>query len=84
VTIFAFVLIIDGFLMIRARRPMVVMAALCLTVIATVANLIYFVGTYNSEGLAIISALAVVFGIYIAISQWTVFRALSMFGRSAP
>ena len=77
VTAFALVLIIDGCLMVRARRPVVVMAALSLTVITSVANLIYVVATYNTYGLAPVCALAVVFGVYIAISQWSVFRMLS-------
>jgi hypothetical protein len=70
------VLIVDGILMVRARRPTVVLAALILTVLATLGNLIYLVATF-SNGLPIISALAVVFGVYIAISQWSVFRTLS-------
>jgi len=76
ITAFAMVLIVDGILMVRARRPTVVLAALILTVLATLGNLIYLVATF-SNGLPIISALAVVFGVYIAISQWSVFRTLS-------
>jgi hypothetical protein len=76
ITAFAMVLIVDGILMVRARRAAVVMAGLLLTILATLGDLIYLVATFSS-GVAIISALAVVFGVYIAISQWSVFRMLS-------
>ena len=71
VTAFALVLILDGILLVRRRSVGVLGFAFCLTVAATLGNLIYLVSTYSSSGLAWISALAVLFGGYIAISQWT-------------
>jgi hypothetical protein len=80
ITAFAVVLIFDGILMVRARHHAVVLAALCLTILATLGNLIYLVMTFSS-GVPIISALAVAFGVYIAISQWSAFRLLSTASR---
>jgi hypothetical protein len=82
ITAFALVLILDGILMVRFRKLPVVLFALCLTVAATLGNLIYLVKTY-SQGLALTSALAVLFGGYIAMSQWSLARAMIQ-ARTAP
>jgi len=76
VTAFSLVLILDGILMVRARSVAVIGFALCLTLAATLGNLVYLVSTYSSNGIAILSALAVLFGGYIAMSQWGMLSGL--------
>jgi hypothetical protein len=80
--LFSLVLIIDGIVLGFLVRPGPVLFALTLTAVATLLNFIYVVATVQ-YGLAPISALAVVFGIYIALHQWKLFRVLRT-GRSAP
>ena len=75
VTAFAFTLLLDGIVMVRARKPLPVLIVLCITVAATVGNLIYLVENM-SGGVPIISALAVLFGGYIAMYQWSFYKAL--------
>ena len=73
---FALVLIVEGLLLLT-RRPVLILMGLCLTIAATALNAVYLVKAFlNSEGLPIVSALAVVFGVYIAIFQRKQFVAL--------
>lgn len=74
ITLFAFVLIIEGLALAFARRRGVVMLAFGLTVLTTVYNLGYLVLTFSS-GIAILSAFAVAFGVYIAIFEWRLLQA---------
>jgi hypothetical protein len=74
VTLFAITLILDGLILLRARRAGVILCALAVTTIATLANLFYLVRTI-SGGLPIISILAVIFGVYIAIYQWNLYKS---------
>jgi hypothetical protein len=74
ITLFAFVLIIEGLALSFARRRGVVMMALGLTVITTAYNLGYLVLTFSS-GIAILSAFAVAFGVYIAIFEWRMLQS---------
>jgi hypothetical protein len=53
-----------------------VLFALVLTVATTIANLLYLVMTYGQYGLAVYSALAVAFGVYIALYQWRLYQSL--------
>ena len=69
ISVFALALMVDGILMVCFRRLPIILLALCLTLAATLGNLVYLVTTY-SQGLAVISALAVLFGGYIAFGQW--------------
>jgi hypothetical protein len=69
-TSFAVVLIFEGLVLAFARKPLLVWIAFGLTVAVTTYNLIYVVASYSKYGLAIISALAVAFGVYIAMGQW--------------
>jgi hypothetical protein len=78
ITLFGFVLIVEGLAIAFARRRGVVMAAFVLTVLTTAYNLGYLVMTFSS-GVAILSAFAVAFGVYIAIFQWN----LLQLGRAA-
>jgi hypothetical protein len=75
VTAFAFTLILDGIVLVRARRPLPVLTVFCITVAATLGNLFYLVRTF-SGGLPWISTLAVIFGVYIAIYQWNLYQSL--------
>jgi hypothetical protein len=75
ITAFALTLIVDGIVMAFARRPFPVLCAFILTSATTLGNLFYLARTMNS-GLPIISAMAVIFGVYIAIQQWKTFQSL--------
>jgi hypothetical protein len=68
-TLFGIVLILDGLLFFTRRRgPLRI--ALALTVVAVAFNLCWTVFSYSKYGLAPLSALAVIFGIFIASAQW--------------
>lgn len=69
-TLFGIVLILEGIAMILARSRSVVWFAFVLTVIATGYNIIYLFMSYSTQGLALISAFAGLFGVYIAMYQW--------------
>jgi hypothetical protein len=69
-TLFGVVLIVEGIALACSRTRAVMWAAFALTVCATAYNFGYLVVSYSRYGLAIISALAVVFGVYIAMYQW--------------
>jgi hypothetical protein len=75
-TSFAFVLVFEGLVLAFACRRSLVWMAFVLTVLVTAFNLIYVVASYSTYGLAIISAVAVVFGVYIAMHQWKVLQIL--------
>lgn len=69
-TAFAFVLIIDGVVLLFPRRRMLLILAFGLTVLTTLANVAYILATVQTYGPPLISSLAVIFGIYIALQQW--------------
>jgi hypothetical protein len=76
-TAFALVLIVEGLVIAFVRRPALVLAALALTVLATILNLLFVVNMQRAGyGLQILSALAVIFGIYIALFEWRVYRQM--------
>ena len=67
---FSLTLILDG-LILFARRRAPLMAALALTAVATAMNLFYVVkSSLDGSGLPLMSAVAVVIGVYIALYQW--------------
>jgi hypothetical protein len=74
-TLFALVLILEGFVLAFARKRMLILIAFALTVLTTVYNLGYLVFTFNA-GIAILSAMAVAFGVYIAIYEWRLLQRL--------
>ncbi len=76
VTSFALVLILDGIVMAISRRPGVIAALLGFTVLAILGNLFYLIKTLD-QGLAIMSAAAVIIGGYVAMLQWARFKLLS-------
>ena len=73
-TLFGVVLILEGMALALVRRRAVLWLAFTLTVLATAYNFGYLVASYAKYGLAIISAMAVVFGVYIAMYQWKLLR----------
>jgi hypothetical protein len=73
ISAFALVLIVEGLALAVSRRRAVVAGALALTVLATLYNLGYLVATL-SHGVALMSALAVIFGLYIASQQWNLLK----------
>lgn len=74
ITLFALVLILEGVAIALARRRGVILAAFPLTVLTTAYNLGYLVITFSS-GVALLSAFAVAFGVYIAIYEWNLLRS---------
>jgi lipopolysaccharide export LptBFGC system permease protein LptF len=75
ITLFALVLILEGVAIALARKRGMIMAAFGLTVLTTAYNLGYLVTTFSSGGIALLSAFAVAFGVYIAIYEWNLLRA---------
>ena len=74
---FALLLIIDGIL-VFTRKPVLVGIAFGFTVITVLMNFIYLVRMMNGYGFQLWSALAVAFGVYIAIFQWKLLQSLRM------
>jgi hypothetical protein len=69
--LFGLVLIFEGVVFLFSRNRMLVMVAFALTCAATGFNLVYLVQMMSKGyGLQIMSALAVAFGGYIAMTQW--------------
>jgi hypothetical protein len=83
ITSFAFALILEGVALVLSRKPMVVAFALLVTVAATLLNLGYFLGTVRQYGIPLMSCLAVIFGIYMAIFQLRLFMAVRV-GSAGP
>ena len=77
ITTFALVLIIEGLVLAFARKPALVLIALVFTVLTVALNLVYVVAmVVQGYGLQILSALAVAFGVYIAMFEWRLLGAL--------
>jgi hypothetical protein len=72
-TLFGIVFIVDG-LLIFSRRRELYWTAFGLTIVATVYNLVWCIGSYSKYGFAPISFLAVIFGGFIAIAQWRLIK----------
>lgn len=67
---FAVALLLDGVLLLSRVRALVILG-LVVMVIATAMNAIYLVqSSLNGAGLALMSAITIAIGVYIAISQW--------------
>ena len=74
---FALLLIIDGIL-VFTKKPILVAIAFGFTVVTVLMNLIYVARMMNGYGFQLWSALAVAFGVYIAIFQWKLLQTLRM------
>jgi hypothetical protein len=77
ITAFALVLIIEGLVLAFARKPAFILIAFLFTVLTVGLNLVYLV-TMMSQGygLQLLSALAVAFGVYIALFEWRLLATL--------
>jgi hypothetical protein len=74
--LFAIVLIVEG-LLLFTRRPMLIMLAFGITVLTVAANLIYVAGMMTrGYGFQLPSAIAVAFGVYIALFQWKLIQSM--------
>lgn len=74
VTAFGLALIVEGVALVLSRRPAVVMFAIVITLAATLLNLAYVVGTFSKYGIAMISTIAVIFGFYMTVYQFNLYR----------
>jgi hypothetical protein len=81
--LFGLVLIIDGLILAFVKRPVFVAIGLALIALATLYNFVYLVGSWGTYGIAPISFLAVLFGLYICLYNWKYLR-LKRSGRAAP
>jgi hypothetical protein len=80
---FALVLILEGLVIGFARKSGPVAALFGLTVLTVALNAVYLVAmVMNNYGLQLMSALAVAFGVYIAIYQWNLLMTLRGTARS--
>lgn len=77
-TLFGVVLILDGLLLFTRQRTLIWIAFM-LTLITTLFNLCWAIGSYSKYSLAPISFLAVIFGGYIASSQWRLLKLTRRF-----
>ena len=75
ITLFAIVLVLEGLVLAFTRKRALVMVALGLTVLTTAYNFGYLLYTFSS-GIAILSAMAVAFGVYISIYEWRLLQQL--------
>jgi hypothetical protein len=88
VTLFAVVLMLHGVMLLLLpwllrilhgfHFRVVLMPVLFFSALVTLANLIYLVWTYTTYGLPILSALAIIFGVMIVVSQWGIYQRLHM------
>jgi len=75
-TCFAIVLILEGLLIAFTRNALVILVVFVFTALATVGNLFYIIYMMQKGyTLQLMPALAVVFGVYIAMYQWRLFQA---------
>jgi hypothetical protein len=81
---FAIALLLDGVLLLSRVRALVILG-LIVMLIATAMNAIYLAqSSLNGAGLALMSAIAVAIGVYLAISQWRLLAMLRGIRRDNP
>ena len=76
---FGLTMIVEGLVLAFARKPSTVLIALSLTILATAINAIFLIAMMvlpDGFGLQLFSALAVIFGVYIAMYQWNLLKAV--------
>jgi hypothetical protein len=77
--LFAFTLLAEGLILGFARRATPIAIGFGLTCVATAANAIYLVVMVaENYGFQLYSALAVAFGVYIAMYQWNLLKAFGV------
>jgi len=74
-TLFGIALLLEGLVLLFAKKRAVLWVAFVLMVGTVAYNLVYAIASYSRYGLAMASALAVVFGVYIAMHQWRLLTA---------
>jgi len=81
--LFAATLIIEGLILVFARKTLTIGIGFGLTTLATAANAIYLVAMMSKGyGFQLYSAIAVAFGVYIAMYQWNLLKAFTASTRS--
>lgn len=76
--LFAFTLLAEGLILGFARKATPIAIGFGLTCLATAANAIYLVAMVaENYGFQLFSALAVAFGVYIAMYQWNLLKAFA-------
>jgi hypothetical protein len=76
VTVFAGVLLLEGIILVIARKRPVVLVVMVCTALAAIFNLIVVVMAYKTNGFQIVCALAAAIGGYMAMIQWQMAEAL--------
>jgi uncharacterized protein YjeT (DUF2065 family) len=74
---FAVVLIVEGLVLGLAPRKWLIVLALVLTVATTLLNFGYVAYMMGSYGFQMMSALAVAFGVYIAMFEWRLLKFIT-------
>jgi len=78
--LFGMVLILDGIVLLFARSRGLLLAAFALTSATTLLNLWYLLSMmHKGYGLQLVSAVAVAFGVYIAMHQWRMLAQLGTY-----
>jgi len=76
VTVFASALILEGIILAITRRILPLMAALCVTSLAALFNILVIAHAYPLIGLPIVCSVAVIVLIYMAMVQWRLIATL--------
>lgn len=76
ITLFAMALILEGLMLAFTRGAGAVLGVMVFTAVATLANLLYLLASFQHYGLPLISAFAVVFGGYMTMNQWRLYQQL--------
>ena len=83
ISAFGYALIFEGIALLGFNRPGVVMLTLFVTTAAVLLNLWYLATSYSTQGLSIISAVAVLVGGYMMWYQWNLLRGMRLAQRYA-
>lgn len=73
---FALVLIVQGIVTAWMRSRPFIAGAFALTVLATGLNACYLIYMMNGYGFQLMAAMAVAFGVYIAMQQWRILKVM--------
>lgn len=76
ITLFGIALILESLVLAFARRRALIWIVFAFTLGMIGYNLWYLISSYSDHGLAVVSALAVAFGGYIALHQWGLLRGV--------
>ena len=77
IALFGYALIIEGIVLLLARRAGAVLFAFVITSAAVLLNLYYLIASFSSgEGFALVSGVAVLVGGYMAMYQWRLMQEM--------